>query len=748
MINYDKYGNPTSFPDVRYQASTSNSSYRGKKAFFGGATNQSQLQRAVAQNIFSYGQMIDKSLCFCGLGEESPLSKTNYVLNSEPPVVTSEIRNVTNWFLWEKTNDATNFFNRGSLRLDNLNVFTWNTTTTVQTLQRYIEPFTIIPPKNQVLLIYVCATKDDNTDGHVFDLYEYCTNQHILYNRITSVYCAFMIGNNTPRGNNAGTIPDSQRLAYMFGLLENYHYNNNDYIAFSLTRSENLHFARFGYLPIMGALQNSTSSSHFASNDEIPIFYGETEKWTVERIDNANVRIYRDISNENIDNFYNECMHATACYGLFFTDRTDVSINGNFNDENMCLGLIDSNGIGHGNYTRGVLNEVQPQYSWYDMHQSNYTPSSTEDPTTYTNNTIFNTTSLNAPTNSFSTFWVLNDYEVQQLLRELFNIQNQAPNDKPIEYFNQTSFLTANGIDCALTFYRFPLSDVPHSTISKTIYFGKVASNLTAYPLTKNCEVYDFYFRKSGNTTLFIEFGQNFLGYEPYTKVEINIPFCGSVQIPTTYLYNYDDLRVALVVDFVTGACSAFVISNGIVIATSSGQCGVSIPLSGVQATNLDSQIFNASQAQNKNETSLVSGFLAGAASLGIGVATGGIGAIIGGALAMGATALNYEQTKNKVDYELTHMEQPLKVVNSASPQISEVYDRRCKMVVHRPIFQENFNPEIYGKTVGYACLISTTVNKLKGYTEGNITFENMTNSPTKTELDMIYNLFTNGVIL
>ena len=74
------------------------------------------------------------------------------------------------------------------------------------------------------------------------------------------------------------------------------------------------------------------------------------------------------------DNLKEWIRHQIACFGLFFTDDEQTANNGEFDSENMFLGTLDSDMIGHGLYSHGTDNRSQPQWNWATTNQSPYVP--------------------------------------------------------------------------------------------------------------------------------------------------------------------------------------------------------------------------------------------------------------------------------------------------------------------------------------------------------------------------------------
>lgn len=89
-----------------------------------------------------------------------------------------------------------------------------------------------------------------------------------------------------------------------------------------------------------------------------------------------------------------------------------------------------------------------------------------------------------------------------------------------------------------------------------------------------------------------------FLDYEPFTKVRMQLPFCGDIDLdPQIVMHSSVHLRY--VVDFLTGSCLARVdVTNNHGIAAETyfkdGNCAVSVPMTGSDFNSYYASVFNA----------------------------------------------------------------------------------------------------------------------------------------------------------
>lgn len=726
-INTSVYGTSEQWLNCYFQPNTIAESERNKKANFG--SNNATLGQGVSSGRLSYSEPIDKSLSYCGLGAESALSHIAYLKNGASDINSYQDRFVTNFAFFERT--ATDYiFPPASYRLDSLNEYAWQSNqASYANLSPSLEPYTKVNPKNIVLVIYVKAYNTTYTAEVTKPLKEYLTSYTVSHPYISRVFVTPYFGRvNSGADTRTVYTATGNRIPFIIGLLDEYDFTTENK-KFYLYASENLSI--FGI---------------FHSNYEIPEYcYGiiahtENSKTHFKISQSGSITRF---AIEYYPEFESDILKTAACFGLYFTTVAEVARTGLLTNPDMYIGLLDENGIGHGNYLRGADTANAPQNNYTDMNQSGYDYTKDVDKSKYNNGTNFNLWDFSL--NTINKFYVLSETQVEQLSTELYTIMSSVSSDMPIERYNQTVFLTQNPIDCIVSIKRFPV-DVPYIGTTTPLKLGSQTTNISAHYLLKPCNVYYFSFSNSSDTGLYKTFGGSFLDYEPYTKVSINVPFCGSFDVPCNYFHKYGGVDIALLIDFVTGACTAFLMVNGNVVDSLQGECGVNVPLSGLQTATIDSQIFNASMSKQKQDNNFALSMLGGAAAIGIGVATGGAAAIVGGAAAMIGGVLNKDINDKSINYDLQHMQAPIKQVSSASPVIARANDMRCKMIISRPEYMDNYSETVYAETIGFACLLNGYVSDFSGFTVGKINLDGI-NAPKEVK-EMISNAFASGVYL
>ena len=484
-----------------------------------------------------------------------------------------------------------------------------------------------------------------------------------------------------------------------------------------------------------------TSNLYNQSKRFIPVYGGD--KFTVTyTAENRKDRLfaYYQVTDANIEEFYEYCLTQAAYLGTFFTDniRLPYSYKGNLDDilttENIFLGIIDDNGITHGTYTRGIANKDVSQYNWDTLkNQTPYIPSKKQDDSIYDDETKLNTGRKTSVGTAFTHIYACSKGDIANIKKYLYN--TVAP-DSTEETLSK-NFLTVNPIDCIVSCMQFPFDLTPVRGTETSIVIGNTTASvdstaIRAYDLTDGLLLLDY-----GSVYYYPFFG-DFRDYEPYSEALFYIPYIGYIPIsPADYIGN--DIQLKVICDLVTGAATALIYRNGLVMETANGTMGVQIPVTGIQQADYNNSVHangvNLAVSQVNTTFSALGGLT--------NVVTGNIGGAIG---SLGNVTSGLIQVEN-AKYNYDHTKVPFKLSGTASSAINFDNEQQARLILKRPKIDEGFNAEIYGKTVGYACNISSKLSSFTGlticqdYNCSNI-------SCTKEELDMIKQYLATGVIL
>lgn len=183
----------------------------------------------------------------------------------------------------------------------------------------------------------------------------------------------------------------------------------------------------------------------------------------------------------------------------------------------------------------------------------------------------------------------------------------------------------------------------------------------------------------------------NWLDYED-TTIQLHLPYIGFKSLDTKQVMgNY--IKVEYVFDCVTGMCEAIVWCklNGAwtMIHRFGGIAGIQIPLN---------------SRNNADWISSIGGNLLGSVvSLGVGVATGGVGAVLGVANAMGSV-MNASKEKRTTDS-----------VGTPSPMCSSAIDNSIYLIYERP---KAIIPKMYAHNVGWNSYFNSAIRDIRGYAQ------------------------------
>ena len=735
-VNYDVYGQPTSWSNAFFQQSEITN--KNKLASFG--TGAKTLSEGVTAGKLSYSTPIDKSLSYCGLGKESAMSHVVYcgLHDNAFQAYDSTDREVTNFAFFEKQTN-TDYLSQGNIWLNQLDRVDWSEN--IDTEWNYTQdliPYTVINPHNIILVIYVSVS---HGDGAYYDMtLEYFVRTFSQYNwtRISRVKIVPYFGNNTDDvawSASAGYNPTPQGHSIHMDILDEYVVSAKNK-RFYMYENPSFEWIPFGFV---GANDiGSLTDTNLVYMCYIP----ESAKNHI-KYDNTNREFYI----EYYDDIVEDILKTVACFGLYFSTTTDDL--GNLTNQNTYIGLLDSDGIGHGDYLQGADSVRAPQAAddFTDMFNSGYDPSKPY--IEYDTTSHYGSLSYH----NFNKMYSLTNTQVETLQNKLTAAMVAKPSNMSELDYSTGTFLTNNPIDCIISLRKYPIVNTNRDSTNHTVYFGGYQSDITA-PYAKGYQIIEYNF--TGSKAFVSEFGGSFLDKEGYTSAELFIPFCGNIKIPVDEFID-NDLSVKLVVDYLTGSCTAYIELNGIPRLTLNGDIGVDIPVTGVQTQTLANTIMrnNANLKTAQINAGMTARSGASIAS-GSGSATGALMSVLNmvNPVAIANKTDSTEKaliTRDVAEYNLYHTEIPFKSVSAGDPVTAGCGEWRCRLSITRPVISPDYDPEIYAKTIGFACLKQGKIKKdgvmqFTGLTIGTIDLAGV--NCTSKEKEMIMQAFKSGVYL
>lgn len=156
----------------------------------------------------------------------------------------------------------------------------------------------------------------------------------------------------------------------------------------------------------------------------------------------------------------------------------------------------------------------------------------------------------------------------------------------PDNLWDDVKKIVANPIDTILGFSIVPYTpDVGSNPV--TVKLGNLSSGVSMLPVTNQYKEIDC------GTLNIQEFWGSYLDYSPYTKTHLYLPYVGIVPIDIDDIMG-KELHVIYHCDCLSGACIAYILSNGSQIACYEGQVSAQIPISQNDYSNLMSSAITA----------------------------------------------------------------------------------------------------------------------------------------------------------
>lgn len=308
-------------------------------------------------------------------------------------------------------------------------------------------------------------------------------------------------------------------------------------------------------------------------------------------------------------------------------------------------------------------------------------------------------------TGVFNRCYVLDGNSVNDLCDFLYNA-----NDTIFDEIVDGVLTRGNPIESLidLRLYPFDVRAFTGAGTAQKIKFGRTETDVIGTKLPHNANAVI----SLGSAVVPREY-TNFIDY--MTQVQLYIPFCGVCDLPIDRVLNHT-ISVKMIVDYITGACTAVVYVDQLPLLYRPGVIGISIPMT---ATN--SAEFGKTIVGNliKGAGELAAGNPSGAASL------------------AGAAGKAYEGSH-------------IQTVGASSPQTALYQPKNAYMLLSIAVPASGvYDPE-YAQTVGYQCFMPVaTIGYMSG--KGYTVFDNVKVSvpgATEEERAEILQLLTKGVFM
>lgn len=680
----------------------------------------STINGGIASGKLSVNTPLDNSICYAGIADDSPIAQLYCIDGADYNNPLFDYSGIIN-FLWGYVDTTTQLTTNRQINLNDLS----DTNETDKyflvpqslsdypagNVHRYFTPYVAIVPRNFVLLIYIECDTEQFNDRRASSLDDYINNTYgvnpTTHPNITSILVAPVGGDDLNNNRSFMAINDNGGIALAYNT------------SYDLTQLSGIfdYWANAGNVKTTARIWGAPNTTYYANYYQ----YVKGKDGTF-NTDNGKLTYYRPYGDGDW------ILRCVASLGLFFAVKRTTAYTGALDDTDMYCGVIDDNGLCHGDYTRGSDNRNQPQYSWTNTNDSTYDPTAPIDPNTYSNTTAFN---FIGGLSTMLKRYVLDARAVESLGGDLFKIGDDivtgAGNYVDYDNIILNNFLTNNPIDAIVSLKKYPVNDIPHTGSRHPLKLGKVQIATTGFDMPYSSFMYLFKPIK-----IFPRFGNSFLDYAPYTTLDLYIPFCGTVQLDPNDVMGHT-LDVQLLIDYTTGNCDAFVSCDNLVIETVSGTIAIDIPVTGTESatvnSNLTQGILNSKSMTAARKLAPLTGAMktagggvAGARLAGPAGAVGGAGI---GAMSAAKSSFDSKISSIAADYELTHTQAPLRMISASSPVGGWAIDFNCRLIITYPtgnVINNTTPPDFnndelarYGHINGFATLDSATMDKYSG---------------------------------
>lgn len=449
--------------------------------------------------------------------------------------------------------------------------------------------------------------------------------------------------------------------------------------------------------------------------------------------------------------------HEVSFYGFEFFIQWGNSSGGTWSvgDDDLYLPVFDEHLITTGRYVSGSAALTAPNATWGNVfddsmptYDKDYNPKPDEkNKDENDSGDLYNFGSWNKFP-SCLTAYAMSLEKFQSVLQSI-NSMYQTDPDGVKQW--ELDFKGSNPSDYIVAAYvsvcNFGLTDTAYPITIGPVNLADTVPSMTAFKIAFGLSGYF-----DCGTVDIDPFYNDFRDYAPYTQLELYLPLCGNVDLDPAYFMGHS-VSITYYYDYNTMSCSACIYRDGITLyKVINGSIGAEIPLTSMRMGDYQNAIHALEQAQKQNEIRMASAMV----SMGISAA-GLLAAPATGGTSLGLTALGLSGVKSGIEtvnavedinYNIEH-KQPAPTQTGAS----EAQNAFCVgsmypyLFIKRAKMLEDFDGEIYGHTVGYACNVNAHIGDMSGYTVAtNIDTSGI--NATVDEINAIKQAFSKGVYL
>ena len=444
-----------------------------------------------------------------------------------------------------------------------------------------------------------------------------------------------------------------------------------------------------------------------------------------------------------------DLLKVIAGYGLFFTSA--LLDYDSINNDNIYAPVLDSDNIYHGQYTNGNKNLLNNYFEKGKNNESTYEPKDPEKEEgegdgegkapdqDYRGEMISPWDYRLTPSHSqFVHYAIMSENAVEELATMLWA--------KPQGFWNTIlTSMSSNPLDYFISLRYYPLQLKGTEIVDDEIYLGRGGL------LKFSNQIY------SPNMCQFFEFGyvdikrqyNNFLDYAPYTSISVFLPYAGTFELNPTIIMG-KRLGLFLHIDMTDGSgiWQLYNATDGQMVLMKQCKIGADIPISGLNASQMASNMVNAVMQTVQHTIGTASDYIGsrGQAAAGAITGEGGASSLGGSSGSLGHIAM---QGPNAVLTGLTDAYNIAKAskeipqyTGGMSGLVASVANHTPYITYNRPVCE---NPQNYNHVVGRLVNKTYTISTLTGYTVcRNVDVSGISNA-TANEREQIKRIMESG---
>ena len=467
----------------------------------------------------------------------------------------------------------------------------------------------------------------------------------------------------------------------------------------------------FSYQPftcLFGGGVYDTMSFDAGNNKERSMyFFANPNYWTIKEFIHNNYKSYYPI----FTGTFEDLLMLSSYIGICFTpyvSSVNSELGVNLTDNNIYVPVIED-GVLNGKYKRGSAGAKLPQMTWNSdiREKTGYKGLDSIDPTEYTDIISLTRPKIKSE-GKFNTLYALTDTEINSLSDELWT----ADENKIQQILKGLLLMGENPLNCIVSLQLFPfdITSQAETTSQGSITLGATQMTTTGTKVKNLNSVIDI-----GSVKLRRHFN-NFFDYEPYSTAFIYIPYCGTIQLSLNDVIG-KTVSVRLLIDYITGVCTAVVFADGIPVIYKNGCISQQIAITGTDTATMASNAISSSLGILTNTTNLIAGGK-------------DVSSVINNSANLLSSAFDYSAKRTIYQTQGANTSQ----INMCEPQ-------KAYIVLNLPKFDI---ADEYSSFHGFRCDFYDTVKNLIGYIETDR--PNLTGIvATEEEKQMLSEIMTGG---